>query len=432
MAHGFFPHAGFLIDGAPGSARAPYREEFMLLDAAAHECSLERKCRGFTLSASHMQDDRLHFVRFFSHNRVALSGDWITHLKEPTHAHAYEFVPGFLLPAPARRKPSAGDLAADEDEDEDTDGEAAAEASHEPLVPIHAESTTLFDAQRYCDAEPSCEGFTLRRLPSDGGDGGGNAAGEAHLAWIIFAGRPADWPSSPSTQPHERSVERGLERSVITAYDQAHVSYLRGLRTRQPSPHTALSSGGALSTQAADPAAALYILQLGYLGGTTLPSIRQAQMQVADGRRWCAANPHCAGFSTSSTPQASGGSNGVTTTPWLTFWGGGGGGGRLTFSSDWISYVRADSGCLGGYLQQPGYLQSDGYGSDGSPELLWEGSMDLEEARWWCDRREACAGFSLSVAVPPSVIATRTEEENGRAWVRTIPTLSPHASHSPQ
>ena len=44
--------------------------------------------------------------------------------------------------------------------------------------------------------------------------------------------------------------------------------------------------------------------------------------------------------------------------------------------------------------------------------------MDLDEARWWCDRREACAGFSLSVAVPPSVIAGRTEEENGRAWVR--------------
>ena len=41
MAHRFFAHAGFLIDGEPGSARAPYREEFMLLDAAAHECSLE-------------------------------------------------------------------------------------------------------------------------------------------------------------------------------------------------------------------------------------------------------------------------------------------------------------------------------------------------------------------------------------------------------
>lgn len=50
MAHRFFAHAGFLIDGEPGSARAPYREEFMLLDAAAHECSLEVKCRGFTFS----------------------------------------------------------------------------------------------------------------------------------------------------------------------------------------------------------------------------------------------------------------------------------------------------------------------------------------------------------------------------------------------
>ena len=54
MAHRFFAHAGFLIDGEPGSARAPYREEFMLLDAAAHECSLEVKCRGFTFSATHI------------------------------------------------------------------------------------------------------------------------------------------------------------------------------------------------------------------------------------------------------------------------------------------------------------------------------------------------------------------------------------------
>ena len=96
-AHGFFVQAGFLIDGAPGSARAPYREEFMMVDAAAYECSLEPRCRGFTLSAGHMQDDRLHFVRFFRHTAVAISSDWISHIKEPTHAHAYLFAPGFLL-----------------------------------------------------------------------------------------------------------------------------------------------------------------------------------------------------------------------------------------------------------------------------------------------------------------------------------------------
>ena len=102
MSHGFFTHAGFLIDGAPGSARAPFREEHMLVEGAAHECSLDPRCRGFTYSVTHMQDDRLHFVRFFSHNHVAISGEWVSHLKEPTHAHAYQFVPGFLLPAPRR------------------------------------------------------------------------------------------------------------------------------------------------------------------------------------------------------------------------------------------------------------------------------------------------------------------------------------------
>lgn len=44
--------------------------------------------------------------------------------------------------------------------------------------------------------------------------------------------------------------------------------------------------------------------------------------------------------------------------------------------------------------------------------------MAVDEARWWCDRHAECAGFSLNAAVPPSVIAVRTEEENGRVWVR--------------
>ena len=30
--HGFAPVAGFVIDGAPGSARAPFREEFMMVE----------------------------------------------------------------------------------------------------------------------------------------------------------------------------------------------------------------------------------------------------------------------------------------------------------------------------------------------------------------------------------------------------------------
>jgi hypothetical protein len=84
--HGFTPVPGFLIDG--DSAKAPIREEFMLIDAAAHECSLDPRCRGFTFSSTQMQNDRLHWVRFFSHRRVAISSDWISHLKEPQQAHA--------------------------------------------------------------------------------------------------------------------------------------------------------------------------------------------------------------------------------------------------------------------------------------------------------------------------------------------------------
>ena len=52
-AHGFTVVAGFLIDGPEGSARAPIGTNFVTVEAAAHECSLDPRCRGFTLSASH-------------------------------------------------------------------------------------------------------------------------------------------------------------------------------------------------------------------------------------------------------------------------------------------------------------------------------------------------------------------------------------------
>ena len=57
-AHGFTVVAGFLIDGPEGSARAPIGTNFVTVEAAAHECSLDPRCRGFTLSASHMQVGR--------------------------------------------------------------------------------------------------------------------------------------------------------------------------------------------------------------------------------------------------------------------------------------------------------------------------------------------------------------------------------------
>ena len=52
---------------------------------AADWCSLEPRCRGFTISAE-VHDDRLHWVRFSSNGRVVLSAEWMSYLKEPTSA----------------------------------------------------------------------------------------------------------------------------------------------------------------------------------------------------------------------------------------------------------------------------------------------------------------------------------------------------------
>ena len=60
-----------------------------------------------------------------------------------------------------------------------------------------------------------------------------------------------------------------------------------------------------------------------------------------------------------------------------------------------------------------------------APLLLHEASYSLDEARWWCDRRDECAGFSLRVAIAPSQIAARSTEANGRAWVRFSRSRSP-------
>ena len=56
-----------------------------MVGAAADWCSLEPRCRGFTISAE-VHDDRLHWVRFSSNGRVVLSAEWMSYLKEPTAA----------------------------------------------------------------------------------------------------------------------------------------------------------------------------------------------------------------------------------------------------------------------------------------------------------------------------------------------------------
>ena len=43
------------------------------------------------------QDDRLHFVRFYGSSVVALSSEWISHVKEPIEAFSYTFHPGYFV-----------------------------------------------------------------------------------------------------------------------------------------------------------------------------------------------------------------------------------------------------------------------------------------------------------------------------------------------
>jgi len=84
---------------------------------------------------------------------------------------------------------------------------------------------------------------------------------------------------------------------------------------------------------------------------------------------------------------------------------------QLSLSADGaVSYVRDDAAWLGSYLQQHGYLPQ--------VSLLLEATMSIQQARWWCDRRSECAGFSLQVDTPPSAIVAREEEENLRTLVR--------------
>ena len=94
MPHTFFPAPGFLLAGTE-----PLREAFLMVDAAADWCSLEPRCRGFTISAE-IHDDRLHWVRFSASGRVVLSRvhavhDWgtfslcaLTRLRLRCHANA--------------------------------------------------------------------------------------------------------------------------------------------------------------------------------------------------------------------------------------------------------------------------------------------------------------------------------------------------------
>jgi hypothetical protein len=339
-----------------------------------------------------MQDDKLHFVRYFTHSAVATSSDWVSYAKEPTHTHVYHFAPGFLI------KQSRMLTNTDDGNVDDIGGSPRSITLHNgdqipaPLVPLHEERTSLFDAQRYCDAEPSCAGFTLRREPSiDAASDDGAGGGPTSVTWITFAA-------------HAFASGVGVN-GITAAYDASHVSYIRGRPLARPSTLRNGTDG-----------AALYTLQLGFLGGQGASPLWQARMTIDAGRSWCSTSAWCTGFTLTSSADTDDpnvrGSDGAR---WLTFWPGAP---RTTFASGWVSYVRADAASMGMYLQQPGFLQADGTHEDGEPQLLYEGSMDVDNARMWCDRQPACRGFSFSASVPPSAVISRTEEENAQAWMR--------------
>ena len=43
-----------------------------------------------------VQDDKLHYCLFYDTTGVGLSSDWLSYMKEPVQAHAYNFLPGYF------------------------------------------------------------------------------------------------------------------------------------------------------------------------------------------------------------------------------------------------------------------------------------------------------------------------------------------------
>ena len=254
MTHSFQSLTGFLID----TYTPPMHTAFLLVDDAAAWCSLEPRCRGFTISALHMQDDMLHHVRFYAHTEVVLSGDWMSYLKEATTPHSYTFNPGYLMHFRGHKY----------DPGAPTDNK-----------PLHELRCTLTDAHRYCDAEPLCVGFSLLRRPPP------NEAAVDTTSWVTFAG--------------------GFGRNVMSVFDGEHVAYVKGGALP---PVSALTDAPHLAKLHR------YSLQAGFLGGEGEP-LRQAHESVAAGREWCTRHASCSGFSVEETAE-----EGPGHTLWLTFW----------------------------------------------------------------------------------------------------------------
>ena len=90
------------------------------------------------------------------------------------------------------------------------------------LPPLHLQLTTFADAQRYCDAEPSCEGFTLTLPPAQ--PPWGSNDGDA-VRWVTFARDPlgaaqtsvAGRPHTQCTAPTPCTLPPPVPPSVCTA-----------------------------------------------------------------------------------------------------------------------------------------------------------------------------------------------------------------------
>jgi len=153
-------------------------------------------------------------------------------------------------------------------------------------------------------------------------------------------------------------------------------------------------------------------LQPGFLGGRGGAPLASHVATLAQGQRWCSLHPLCVGFSTHAAAYTQMRSSGALP---LTFHSSS----KLALSPHWVSYIVDGASLRGRYLQQPGYLVTEGLDeSSGSTRLLHEGDYDVDEAREWCDRRVECAGFTFSVDVAPSTISSRTDAANARAWIR--------------
>lgn len=244
---------------------------------------------------------------------------------------------------------------------------------------LHEEWASLTSAHAYCDAEPRCAGFSL--ATADDG------AKPAPVAWVTFQDASA----------------------TKVAFSPSQVSYLKADGEK----------GGGAEARAAEQGD--FELQPGYLGGAASGPLRQASTTVEEARRWCAARAVCGGFSVASDADEAPGHR-LDVTWWGTA--------QLLIAPGWVSYVRTGGRGGGGaagarYVLQPGYLTDEGVvddesvgGGTGGSSSSSEAVMSVSEARWWCDRRPRCGGFTLNVAVAHSEIASRTDADNARAVVR--------------